>query len=353
MLPSNNIQNYARHHVSLIVALVGLIGASTLVPGPERLASAQLVGPSSTTVLEAVAFKASHAGSARADHDCTQIDVLGATATAAMGINAHSDITGQFTDANNVIHGFLLPKHGPMVVIDHPDSTRNSALAINSKGLIAGNWEDAAHQRRGFIWNDGQFTDVEFPGSSFTSATSINRRGDVAGQYILAGQTHGFTFSDGVCGGVYATVDVPGATATAIFALNNDGELGGNYVVGTGPSAVTHGFILSDDELTTVDWPDDTLPTSFNSVRGIARGGDIVVGSHHGPNTTATHGYILVDDELTNFDYPAAGVTSTAIFGVNRRGRFVGGFNVGSVSATFQHGYVCRWRTRRDDEEGG
>ena len=65
-------------------------------------------------------------------------------------------------------------------------------------------------------------------------------------------------------------------------------------------------------------------------------------GFHHGPNTTAFHGFVLEDDALTNFDYPGAGVTSTVIFGVNPQGNFVGGFNVGSVSATFQHGYICR-----------
>jgi hypothetical protein len=46
MRPSNNLQNHARHHVGLIQALVGLIGAATLVLGPARLAVAQVVYPS-------------------------------------------------------------------------------------------------------------------------------------------------------------------------------------------------------------------------------------------------------------------------------------------------------------------
>ena len=335
---SNNMKNYPRHHVILTVALVGLIGAFALLPGPARFASAQVVSPSWATTLRSLAPVPDPAGSLSTNYDCTQIDVPGATVTGAMGINARGDITGQFTDTNNVIHGWLLPKDGSIIVLDHPNSTRNSALAINSEGLVAGNWEDATHQRRGFLWKGGRFSDVQFPGSSFTSATSINDRGDVAGQYILAGQNHGFLLSNGV----YSTVDVPGATATSIFGLSNDGELCGNYSVGTGPAVVMHGFLLFGDGLMTVDWPRATLPASFNSARGIAPDGNIVVGSYHGPNTTATHGYILGDDALTNFDYPAAGVTSTAIFGVNSQGAFVGGFNVGSVSATFQHGYVCR-----------
>ena len=321
MLRLNNTKNRDQH-VGFMLRLIGLVAVATLLLSSSRLTSAQVVD-----------LMSDQASSARV---CTQVDVPGATVTSVQGINARGDIVGRFTDANNVVHGFLIPKHGSMVVIDRPNSTFNSALAINSKGVIVGNWEDP-QTRRGFIWKDGQFTDVQFPGSSFTSAPSINASGDVAGRYILAGQPHGFILKDGV----YSTFDVPGATDTAIFAFGDDGELGGHYIVGTGASAVTHGFILADGELTTVDWPDDTLPSSFNSVRGIAAGGHILVGSHHGPNTTATHGYVLLNDALTNFDYPATGVTSTAILGVNSKGIFVGAFNIGSVSSTFQHGYVC------------
>jgi uncharacterized membrane protein len=329
--PSNNIQNSRQHYVGLILALIGFMAVATVLMKPARVASARVVGLS-RTVSWRDALMSDQTGSARA---CTQIDVPGAQITSAQGINARGDIVGRFNDANNVVHGFLLPKHGPMVVIDRPNSTFNSALAINSKGVIVGNWEDP-QTRRGFIWKDGQFTDVQFPGSSFTSAPSINESGDVAGRYILGGQPHGFILKDGV----YSTFDVPGATDTAIFTLADEGELGGHYIVGTGASAVTHGFIRSEGELTTVDWPDDTLASSFNSVRGIAAGGEILVGSHHGPNTAVTHGYVLVDDALTNFDYPATGVTSTAIFGVNSKGAFVGGFSLGPPTI-FQHGYVC------------
>src|SRR3989442_9051036 len=41
-----NKTNDARHHVSLILALVGFISAAALVLGPARLASAQAVAPS-------------------------------------------------------------------------------------------------------------------------------------------------------------------------------------------------------------------------------------------------------------------------------------------------------------------
>jgi len=46
MLPANNLQKHARHHVGLILALAGLISAATLVLGPANLASAQAVAAS-------------------------------------------------------------------------------------------------------------------------------------------------------------------------------------------------------------------------------------------------------------------------------------------------------------------
>ena len=49
MLTSTNTQNRARRYVVLILALVGLIGAATLLLGPSRLASAQAIGSWSFT----------------------------------------------------------------------------------------------------------------------------------------------------------------------------------------------------------------------------------------------------------------------------------------------------------------
>jgi len=41
-----NQRNQARYLVSLILALAGLINGATLMPGPARLVSALVVGPS-------------------------------------------------------------------------------------------------------------------------------------------------------------------------------------------------------------------------------------------------------------------------------------------------------------------
>jgi hypothetical protein len=39
------------------------------------------------------------------------------------------------------------------------------------------------------------FTTIDFPGATFNSAIEINSRGDIVGQYTIAGVTHGFLLS--------------------------------------------------------------------------------------------------------------------------------------------------------------
>ena len=60
--------------------------------------------------------------------DCTQIDIPGARSTTAFGINSLGDIVGQFADAKNVSHGFLIDhRSGQITAIDVPGSTLTQA----------------------------------------------------------------------------------------------------------------------------------------------------------------------------------------------------------------------------------
>jgi uncharacterized membrane protein len=78
----------------------------------------------------------------------TAIDVPGATATAAVGINDGGQIVGAFGDAG-VQHGFLLDK-GTFTTIDVPGATLTNARGINAGGQIVGTFFDAGGQH-GFL----------------------------------------------------------------------------------------------------------------------------------------------------------------------------------------------------------
>jgi probable HAF family extracellular repeat protein len=70
--------------------------------------------------------------------------------TQAIGINAHGQIVGTYTDASGTSHGFLLDK-GTFTPIDVPDATETMAGGINARGQIVGSYSDASGTRHGFV----------------------------------------------------------------------------------------------------------------------------------------------------------------------------------------------------------
>lgn len=268
--------------------------------------------------------------------NCAQVDVSGAKSTTASGINSRGDIVGQFRDAGNLTHGFLIDhRSGQARTIDVPGSTRTQANGINPQGDIVGRFDDAdgAH---GFLLSQGRFTTIQYPGSTFTAALGINARGEIVGRYMVGTVGHGFTLIDGV----YAIVDVPGASGTDVlgfngtnvFTIDDSSDVSGFYITADG---ITHGFISNGSGSVTVDWPGALL----TGVRGIRQGGHLAMGNFSTDSKLVLfHVFLYENGPLTQFDYPAA--ATTEMFGINPRGDFVGQYNTDGGSLF--HGYVCR-----------
>ncbi len=82
----------------------------------------------------------------------TSFDPNGSLETAPLAINAAGTIVGVYTTSNGV-HGFLRKPDGTIKRLDDPDakgSTRPES--INDKGVVAGNFTDAAGLTHGFVW---------------------------------------------------------------------------------------------------------------------------------------------------------------------------------------------------------
>ena len=288
-----------------------------------------------TAVIGGILAVVGLAAPARA-FNCAQVDVSGAKSTTASGINSRGDIVGQFRDANNLIHGFLIDhRSGQTSAIDVPGSTRTKANGINPQGDIVGRFDDAAGAH-GYLLRQGRFTTVQYPGSTFTVALGINARGEIVGRYMVGTVGHGFTLIDGV----YASIDVPGASGTDVLGFNgtnaftNDdsGDVSGFYVTSDG---ITHGFIFNGSGFVTVDWPGALL----TGVRGIRQGGRLAMGNFSTDSKLVLfHVFLYENGPLTQFDYP--GAVTTEVFGINPRGDFVGQYNTDGGSLF--RGYVCR-----------
>ena len=90
---------------------------------------------------------------------------------------------------------------------------------------------------KGLAGTDG-FTTIDFPGATFNSAIGINSRGDIVGQYNTPGRVHGYLWREGE----FASIDFPGASLTITRGINSEGDIVGQYTTIAG---VTHGFLLS------------------------------------------------------------------------------------------------------------
>ena len=60
-------------------------------------------------------------------------------------------ITGSYSDANRVNHGFLRARDGTFTTFDPPGATSTLALSINAAGAITGWYIDASGLSHGFL----------------------------------------------------------------------------------------------------------------------------------------------------------------------------------------------------------
>src|SRR5690349_8426502 len=132
------------------------------------------------------------------------IDIPGATATSALGINADGAVVGYFTDTAGKQHGFLL-RGGTVTVIDYPGAAKTQARGINSNGDIVGTRYDdnsgAPSTIHGFLLQHGTFAALDYPGKLGLIPQRINDAGQIVGcnhDNDLMDSMHGFLYSDGV-----------------------------------------------------------------------------------------------------------------------------------------------------------
>jgi uncharacterized membrane protein len=122
------------------------------------------------------------------DGDYETIDVPGAAATLATGINNRGQIVGSYIDAAGNYHGFRRSRKGAVRTLPEapgaePTAGGTQPAAINNRGEIAGLAYEADGGSRGFLLEDGEFTPIDGPDAVFTRPLDIDNRGRIVGDY--------------------------------------------------------------------------------------------------------------------------------------------------------------------------
>jgi len=151
-------------------------------------------------------------------------NVPGALATYPSDINNAGVTVGQYLDSSLVYHGYIL-NGNQLTTVDDPNGTSTDAFAINFNGTmtVVGVYTNSADALVGFMYTNGNFTDILGPAGAVASAAyGINDNSAIVGLYTdSSGVTHGFLLQ----GTTYTTLDVPGATLTAAEGINNAGDI--------------------------------------------------------------------------------------------------------------------------------
>ena len=144
------------------------------------------------------------------------------------GVNDAGQVVGSF-EIGALQHAFLY-SGGAVTQIDYPGAFQSEALAINSAGVVYGEWEGTAGQGHGYLYQNGVFTDLSLPDHSYWSS----QRGGINDAGVIATTLLGIPGSPGVVWdhGTLAQVNYPGADFSYVYGINNRGDLVGIYGAG-------------------------------------------------------------------------------------------------------------------------
>jgi hypothetical protein len=303
----------------------------------------------------------------RASFTFVTIDVPNATFTLATGIGPSGDIVGIYGDASFNEHGFLL-SHGNFTSIDVPGALvatsgtlQTEANGINPEGDIVGDYfappgAPGAPEckvpfspacRRGFLYSNGEFSDVLIPGKKGSIPNSITPDGtiygcdhndDYFGSMVGFGRTRAGTFITLDAGGG----ELQDLAQSVTASMNNGGTPNGKIIVGLYadppiPGGTYHGYVVENGKFAPYDVPGSVL----TQIWGINSSADFV--GLYDDASGNEHGFLQRwgESEPITIDVPSnPPFTSilTDAFGINSAGRIVGLY-VDSVGST--HGFLA------------
>jgi hypothetical protein len=249
------------------------------------------------------------------------------------------------------------------VTIDVPNATFTIPTGIGPGGDVVGIYGDASFNEHGFLLSHGNVTTIDVPGSLVgasgilqTEANGINPAGDIVGDYFAPPGApgapecqvafpstcrRGFLFTNGQ----FSDVLVPGKKGSIPNSITPDGTIYGcdhnddyfGSMVGFGRTAFGT-FITLDAGGGELQDPAQSVTASMNN--GATPNGKIIVGLYANPPLPGGtyHGYIVENGKFAPYDVP--GSVLTQIWGINASADFVGLYDDTNNN---EHGFLQRW----------
>ena len=309
-----------------------IVPASSLVLGAMLFVACQdsPVAPSATRPALVGSLSERGGSASERTFTFTTIDVQGAVATQAWGINARGDIVGSYVDASGRSHGYLR-RDGEFTTIDFSAIANTEARGISPDGEIVGIYwlpGEPAVNLHGFMRaKNGAFVAVPDPPHISTVAQRILPDGTILGCRHDADQMSTMR-------GIVVSKDGSIAELDVFGSMENGGTPDHRRVVGlyypNMAVANPDGFLIDNGEFRQLHVSGSAATQAWD----INPAGEIV-GFYRTP-ANVFHGFVLrEDDQYITFDFP--GATATRLRAINPRGDIVGTYAVGTVS----HGFVA------------
>jgi len=267
------------------------------------------------------------APAAEATPDFSTIDVPGALATSAQGINAAGDVSGSYVDANFRNHGFVL-RAGNFTTIDYPGADGTNVEGIGPDGDVVGthwsNGEEATAFHGFRRTRGGSFESVHYTSHLYEIPQRVLPDGSVLGcrhDHDLMGSMKGIAIG---------RVDT--SENGAFASMNNGATPDRRLIVGLYTNMMAgrqEGFMISDGVFTPF-----VIPGSLSTAAWDVNPSGEIVGVYR--TATGPHGFVMNNEGYRSIDFP--GATATRVFGINARGDVVGAYVAGGVT----HGFVAR-----------
>ena len=175
--------------------------------------------------------------------------VPGAVSLVPYSVNAALNVTGSYSFADGIQHGFVRTGCGKLIRFD-VGLVSTQPIRINAGGEIAGTYSDVSGFDRGFVrFADGATTKIDLGGSGgSTEVTDINASGTVIGIYATSNSFPPSQAYFRTRNGIVLPFTVPGSTWVYPESINDAGQITGFYLFGNGVG----GFVRTPDGAITV-----------------------------------------------------------------------------------------------------